>query len=88
MTPELETLDQLLDGDLSMKVIRTLYPDADAFKRGVFGLLSCGDVRLLMIDQSEVPKWRWRELFAEGTAIDEIGEMKLSITDQGLRRIA
>jgi hypothetical protein len=55
MTPEIETLDQLLGGDLSLKIVRTLYPDANAFKRGVSGLVSCGDVRLLMIDQTAVP---------------------------------
>ncbi len=44
MSAELETLDQLLGGVLSLAVIRNLYPDGDAFRRGVFGLLSSGDV--------------------------------------------
>jgi hypothetical protein len=88
MTPELETLDQLLDGDLSLKIIRKLYPDAAGFKRGAFGLLPSGGVRLLMIDKTEVPKWRWRELFVEESAMDELEEMKLTITGQGVSRIA
>jgi hypothetical protein len=87
MTPELETLDQLVGGDLPLKIIRGLYPDAEAFRRGVLGLLSCGDVLLLMIDRTEVPKWRWRELFVEGMVMDELGNMRLTITDQGARRI-
>ncbi len=61
MSAELETLDQLLGGALSLAVIRNLYPDGEAFRRGVFGLLSSGDVCLLMIDQTIVPSWRWRE---------------------------
>lgn len=86
MTPELETLDQLLCGDLPLKVIQELYPDADHFRRAVLGLLSCGDVRLLSMDQSEVPTWRWRELFVEGAVVDELPSLKLSITPQGARR--
>jgi hypothetical protein len=88
MTPEIETLDQLLGGDLPLKIICNLYPDADAFRRGVFGLLSAGDVCLLMIDQTGVPTWRWRELFVEGKVMTELGSMKLSITAQGARRVA
>jgi hypothetical protein len=87
MTPELETLDQLLGGDLPLRVIRDLYPDADRFKRGVLGLLSCGDVRLLDTDKSEVPAWRWRELFAEGAVVSDLEWLKLSITTQGARRV-
>jgi len=36
MTPELETLDQLLGGDLSLAIVRQLYSDDEAFKRGVW----------------------------------------------------
>jgi hypothetical protein len=88
MTPELETLDQLLGGDLPLKVAQDLYPDAHHFRLGVLGLLSCGDIRLLTTDQAEVPPWRWRELFVEGMSITELGNMKLSITAQGARRVA
>jgi hypothetical protein len=43
--PELETLDQLLGGDMPLTVIATLYSTPDAFRKGVQGLLSCGDDR-------------------------------------------
>ena len=33
MSPELETLDQLLGGDLPLTVIRKLFPDAERFVR-------------------------------------------------------
>jgi len=87
MTPELETLDQLLGGDLPLSVVRNVYPDSEAFRRGVLGLLSCGDVCLLAGDRTVVPAWRWRELFVESTVVDELGNMRLRITAQGARRI-
>ena len=47
MTPELETLDQLQGSDLPLEIILRLFPDAGAFRRGVMGLVACGDVCLL-----------------------------------------
>ncbi len=88
MSAELETLDQLLGGVLSLAVIRNLYPDGDAFRRGVFGLLSSGDVCLMMVDQTIVPSWRWRELFVDGTVMNDLGNLNLKITFKGARRIA
>jgi len=88
MSPELETLDQLLSGALPMAVIRTLYPDVDAFRLGVFGFLNSGDVTLLMNDQTEVSSWRWRKLFVDGAVMKELGNMNLQITAQGVGRIA
>jgi hypothetical protein len=38
MSPELETLDQLAGGDMSLAVIRRLYPDVDRF---VMAFLVC-----------------------------------------------
>jgi len=88
MSPELETLDQLLGGDLPLKVIHELYLDDDHFRRGVSGLLSSGDVKLLNVDESEVPAWRWRELFGAAAVMnDDLPNMKLRITAQGARRI-
>ena len=69
-----------------MAVIRNLYPDGDAFRRGVFGLLD--DVSLLMLDQTIVPHWRWRELFLDGIVMKDLGNLNLKITDKGARRIA
>ena len=61
MSPELETLDQLLGSDLSLGIVLRLYSDATAFKRGVHALLASGDVCLLTTDEGEVPTWRCRE---------------------------
>ena len=88
MSPELETLDQLLGGELPLAVIRNFYPDVDAFRLGVFGLLKTGDVCLLEIDRTDVPSWRWRKIFVEGTVVEELGNMNLKITAQGVRRIS
>ncbi|HTX75876.1 MAG TPA: hypothetical protein VMD29_06695 [Terracidiphilus sp.] len=87
MSPELETLDQLLGGDLYLGAVLCLFPDAAAFKRGVLALIASGDVRLLTTDDKEVPHWRCRELFAHLTAEQEIEQMKLRITAQGVLRI-
>ena len=88
MSAELETLDQLLGGVLSLAVIRNLYPDGESFRRGVFGLLSSDDVCLLMVDQTIVPSWRWRELFVAGTVMNDLGNLTLKITEKGAHRIA
>ena len=87
MSPELETLDQLLGGVLPLVVIRNFYPDENAFLHGVLGLLTSGDVCLLTIEHTDVPSWRWRELFVEGNVMKEMANMHLKITDQGARRI-
>ena len=87
MSPELETLDQLLGSDLSLAVVLRLYPDARAFKLGVLGLIACGDVCLLSSDDREVPLWHCRELFADETVMQEVEQMKLRITAQGALRI-
>ena len=88
MSPELETLDQLLGGELRLTIIQGLYPDEAAFMKGVLGLLASGDVRLFSVDDTEVPRWRWRELFGGGSVMSALDNMKLRITDQGIKRIA
>lgn len=87
MSPELETFDQLLGGDLSLEIISMLYPSADEFKRGILGLLSSGDVSLLTREEIEVPAYRWRELFSEAKLMHELHHLKLHLTVQGARRM-
>ena len=58
--PELETLDQLLGGDMPLTVIAKLYSSPEAFRTGIRGLLSCVDVLLLDTEGNGVPTWRWR----------------------------
>ena len=87
MSPELETLDQLLGGVLSLDVIFKLYPDREAFQPSVHGLLSAGDVRPITREGVEVPPWRWRELFIEGGVMKALDQLTLDITEQGARRV-
>ena len=79
MSPELETLDQLSGGDLSLAVILGLYPDEERFTRAILAMLNAGELRLLTAGEVEVPHHRWVEALG--------GEGRLSITEAGLRRI-
>lgn len=88
MSPELETLDQLLSGELPLTLIRRVYPNDEAFLHGVLGLLEAGDVCLLAADKTDVARWRWRELFLEGAVMQELNDLQLQVTGQGIRRIA
>jgi hypothetical protein len=81
-SPELETLDQLLGGAMPLTVIRTLFPDECSFVKGIYGLVACGDARLLTTDGAQVPPWRRRELFDEGGLISELPNLQLDATDQ------
>ncbi len=86
--PELETLDQLLGGDMPLTVIAKLYSSAEAFRKGVTGLLSCGDVLLLDADGISVPTWRWREVFASGSDAEQLGHFSLRLTPQGEKKVS
>jgi hypothetical protein len=82
-SPEMETLDQLLGGDMPLMVIRQVYPDPARFARGVGGLLAAGEVRLVAADGAEVPPWQWREVLAA----NPLPDMAVSLTPAGAQRI-
>jgi len=85
--PELETLDQLLGGDLPLTIIVKLFPSKEHFSRGVLGLLRCGDVFLLDASGAEITYWSWRELFDQGKVFEELKDWKLTLTPQGARKV-
>ena len=87
MSPELETLDQLQGGDLSLELVAKLFPSFDDFRRGVQGMLSSGDVVLTAQDGSEVPKWQWQELFRNQRVPGSVTQLRLRLTRQGSQRI-
>lgn len=87
MSPELETLDQLQSGDLSLEVIAKLFPSFDNFRTGVLGLLSSGDVALIAENGIEVPKWRWQQLFGQAGISEQISRLRAKLTPQGIQRI-
>jgi len=87
LSPELETLDQLQGGDLSLELVAKLFPSFDDFRRGVQGMLSSGEVVLTAQDGSEVPKWRWEELFRQQAVFGWMAQLRLRLTPQGGQRI-
>lgn len=86
MSPELETLDQLLGGELPIHVIRGLFADDKAFIRATLAMLEAGDIRLIRDDGSLVVPHEWENFVS--AALEERSVGKFSITDQGARRIS
>ena len=84
MSPELDTLDQLLGGDLPLAAVRWVYPDAARFARGLGGLLAAGDVRLVAAGGAAVPAWRWRAVLA---AYPPPPGVTVSLTPSGAARV-
>jgi hypothetical protein len=84
MSPELETLDQLVGGDLPLRVIYDLFPDDIRFESGMSSLLRSGEIRLLAEDGAELPQWKWREVLAVPSNWPEI---RVSLTPVGAQRI-
>jgi hypothetical protein len=82
MSPELETLDQLLGGDLPLPIIRGLFGEESRFVRAIEAMLEAGEVRLIEGDDTDVSRWRWREVLTTPAA-----NTRLSITEAGVRRI-
>jgi hypothetical protein len=55
MSPELETLDQLLGGDMPLAVVCGLFDNGERFARSVAAMLHAGEVRLY-VDGVGVPR--------------------------------
>lgn len=83
MSPELEALDQLLGGALSLTVIRQIYPDHNRFSHSIQAMVQSGDVRLISHDGSEVEHWQLRGLFESEFPTSNIPHLKLVLTEQG-----
>jgi hypothetical protein len=86
MSPEMDTLDQLEGGNMSLQVVHRIFPDEEGFVRGVQGLLQNGDVRLRS-QSVDVPQWQWRELLEGGKILNELFRFELELTEQGASRI-
>lgn len=81
MSPELDMLDQLLGGDMSLRLVRALFESQERFTRALSLMLSAGEVCLIGVEGTEVPYWQWRAALGGGV------EAQLSITEAGARRI-
>jgi len=86
MSPEMDTLDQLAGSDMSLQIVRQLFPDEGHFLQAILGLIRGGDVKLLS-EGVEVPQWQLRELFEEGRVLTELFRFSLTITEQGARQV-
>jgi hypothetical protein len=86
MSPELETLDQLLGGDLPLTVIHGLFNNGERFVGAILAMLEAGEVRLLTSDGTEVPPWQWQAVLNASCSAAASGA-RLAITTAGARRI-
>jgi hypothetical protein len=87
MSPELETLDQLLGGDLTLALIRSFFEDEKRFAQAITAMLNAGEVRMLAIDGTELHSWQWRDVLSLGSGEAIRTQTLLSITESGCRRI-
>ncbi len=85
MSPEMETLDQLLGGDMTLTLVRGLFENRERFVRAIAAMLDAGEVSLVDSDGTVLPRWLWRGVLA---GEPEGAELRLSITDAGARRVA
>ena len=87
MSPELQTLDELLCENLQLSFIRTLFPDDKSLATAIDAMLRNGHIRLKH-EGLVVPEWQWRELFSTGGWASEQSQLWLELTDQGAKFIA
>jgi hypothetical protein len=86
MSPELETLDQLMGGDLPLAIVRGFFDDDSRFTRALLAMLDAGEVRLLATDGTELPRWRWRQVLSAAVGETDNTGALLSVTEAGARR--
>jgi hypothetical protein len=84
MSLELETLDQLLGGQMPLAVIRSIFPNDERFRQAMLGLLAGGDVELVDGHGGLVPHGNWHASLGAADATSLI----LRLTERGARRIA
>jgi hypothetical protein len=86
-SPELELLDQLLGGNLSLAVCRRFFNGDASFSRAVLAMLDDGTIELLRADSAKVPRWQWVTAIEESFLQTDGGDVVLSITPLGAERV-
>lgn len=81
--PELDTLDQLLGGDMTLNTIRRIFPSDHRFQKAILAMLHEGEIRLLGKDGTEPPRWQWALILGDS---DRWFDYRLSLTDLGSKR--
>ncbi len=87
MTPELEVLDQLVAGDLSLAIIADLFPDQYRCRQAIGAMLKAGEVCILGERGQALPAWRYRELEDAPDTWSKATAYRLSSTDAGAKRL-
>lgn len=82
---ELETLDQLLGGEMSLAVIREVFENNEHFERAILAMLHNQDIRLFRTDWSEIASWEWSRILGDSGSW---GSHHLSLTNQGAKRVS
>lgn len=88
MSPELEALDQLLCGDLPLRVVASLFTDEAHARRAISAMLAAGELELLDASRAVLSPWQWRDLERQPGSWSADSPYRLAITDVGARRIA
>ena len=86
MSPELDTLDQLLGGDLPLSTIRRNFRDDRRFAHAIVEMLNDGQVILRTAAGETVAPWQWRVL-VEGITDESAASHWLSLTPAGARYV-
>ncbi len=81
MSPELETLDQLLGGRLPLTIVRNFFGNENRFRRAILAMLDAGYVALIDPEGTELPRNEWP------VQLESLESAGLMITDRGIRQI-
>jgi hypothetical protein len=84
-SPELDTLDQLCDGDMPLAVVRKIFDDEARFARAIAAMLDAKEIRLTN-DDVDVPRWQWREMLTNPDRW-RLDQPRVSITNIGTKRM-
>jgi hypothetical protein len=87
MSPELEVLDQLVGGDLSLAVIAGLFADQEHCRRAIDAMVTSGEVHVLDAGGAVLPAWRYRELQYAQDTWSKATPYRLAITEMGAKRV-
>ncbi len=86
MSPELETLDQLLTGDMQLLVIRKLFNDDAHFRTALMRMADAGDIELLDENDRPLPLWQSR-IVLDAIDVSALQHHRVRITSAGVNRI-
>ena len=87
MSPELEALDQLLGGDMTLAVVASLFPDEAHARRAIAAMVAAGELRLLDAEAAALSPWQVSELERQPGSWRTDTRHRLTLTDAGARRV-